>query len=409
MEKTWLFGYGEQIGKKHIKNNIPCQDKALCSTENEVSVAIVSDGCGSSTLSHYGSNATVNALKELFTTQFDEIYNGDVISNRIKIIDTIIEAQLSFAENNKEIFTEYIQDNNKEYKKSVADKKEDEFLLATMFATALFVAVKNDKYIIGQIGDGIIGAVINNKLKIIMEEEKLDDISGTTYPANIYIKARKDKEWYKTNDFIYKKPVNATIKAFILTSDGSDAFFDRRTPFEKKYTRGVDRLFNTIVKANGIEDSQKVIHYNFLPSLVSMSVVGDDCSLAVLVKPDYSIDPIDGFEIKRYPKPEFVKEKEEIYKGPTEESIERVINKIKTLNLDLNINQFYQDISPQIKDKTEQFVLLEDYFSLLENIESMETIVAIINKMSRHNFRCIYDFDDSPLSTKLNLYLGKHI
>ena len=67
MDKTvykYLISYGELVGKIHVAKNIPCQDKVICLQRNQVSVAVLSDGCSSSEFSHFGAEITVTSISE---------------------------------------------------------------------------------------------------------------------------------------------------------------------------------------------------------------------------------------------------------------------------------------------------------------------------------------------------------
>ncbi len=301
MEKnTWFFNYGEMVGKSHLPKQIPCQDKALCACENGVSVAVVSDGCGSSDISQYGSDTTTKALCKLFTEKFDEVYDAEILDTRKIIVDAIVDGLKQFISENIEIFEEYKVTHADKYAEFTQKHTEEAFYLDCLNATALFVAEKDGKYMIGQIGDGVIGAVIGNKLKIIMEEKKEEEVNGTFYPTSLYAFAQKDPRWYGSSRFQLKKPRNAVVQAFILSTDGVDSFFDLRTPFQKKYTSGVDKLFRGTVEAESFEQGQKILTEGFLPALVEGSRSRDDCGVAVMVRGDYAIDE---YVVTQYERP----------------------------------------------------------------------------------------------------------
>ncbi len=318
MQARWLVNYGELVGKSHIPRGVPCQDRALCAQENGVTVAVLSDGCGSSDISQYGAEVTVNALCTLFCEQFDQIHSAEILTSRKMIIDGIVSALQQFIAQNGALFEEYKTTHAERYREFCERHGQGSFELDALNATALFVAEKDGKYLIGQIGDGVIGGVVNRKLKIIMEERKDGEVNGTFYPANLYALAQGNPDWYGSSHFQLKKPKNAVVDAFILTSDGVDSFFDLRTPFQKKYTTGVDKLFRYTVEAESGEAARKILQEQFLPALVSGSRANDDCSVAVMVREGYSIDA-DGYVVTQYEPPkivEFPKKKEERQEPP---------------------------------------------------------------------------------------------
>ena len=69
MDKTnWTVAFASVTGNLHIKQNIPCQDSCTYRSLNENwGLGIVSDGAGSSTHAHIGSELTVNLADKHFT------------------------------------------------------------------------------------------------------------------------------------------------------------------------------------------------------------------------------------------------------------------------------------------------------------------------------------------------------
>ncbi len=317
MNKGWYFNYGEQAGKSHIVRNVPCQDRALCKQGKGVFVAALSDGCGSSENSHYGAEVTVHTLCDYLIDHFDEVHDAEILTSRKMIVDALIGALRGYIAFNQAFFTAYRMKERERYRAFVEKHSEEEFFLESLNATALFAAEKDGKYIIGQIGDGVVGGVVHDQLKIIMEEKKSGEVNGTFYPANIYALAQKNPDWYGCAQFQLKKPKNADVSAFILTSDGVDSFFDLRVPFEKKYTKGVDKLFRCTVESASFEQSKRILDEQFLPALVNGSRAMDDCSVAVMVRGDYHIAE-DGYAVTKYDRPQPARSaKEEEVLSPT--------------------------------------------------------------------------------------------
>ena len=319
MSKEWFLNYGELAGKSHLSRKIPCQDRALCRQGNGVTVAVLSDGCGSSPISQYGSQVSTECLCKLFIEEFDAIHSAQILTSRKMIVDAIVLSLYGFIRSNGEIFSAYKAENIEKYNEFTQKRSEEEFFLDALNATALFAAEKEGEYIIGQIGDGVIGGVVRNRLKIIMEEKKEGEINGTFYPANIYTLALKNPDWYGCAQFQLKKPKNTDVSAFILTSDGVDSFFDLRVPFQKKYTTGVDKLFRCTVEASSFEESKAILDEQFLPALVNGSRAMDDCSVAVIVRKDYFIGQ-DGYAVTMYERPKEAAEQSPAEQSPAEQS-----------------------------------------------------------------------------------------
>ena len=400
MSNQWFFNYGEQAGKSHISRRIPCQDKALCRQENGVTVAAVSDGCGSSAISQYGSKVTAETLCDYFIENFDLIHGAEILESRKMIVDKIIASLLDFIGANEEIFRAYKAENLERYNDFVKKRSEEEFYLDSLNATALFAAVKDDKYIIGQIGDGVIGGVVRNQLKIIMEEKKEGEVNGTFYPANIYSLAQKNPDWYGCAQFQLKKPKNADVSAFILTTDGVDSFFDLRVPFQKKYTTGVDKLFQCTV-GSSFAEAKAVLDEQFLPALVNGSRALDDCGVAVLAREDYFISQ-DGYVITKY---ERYEEKEPEEKEPEEkEPAERALPEEPEQPACAEEEEVGEDVREfqSLKERVFAFIgadaaifmknLEQISVSLSKKAEILRMYIAILEEISQQGF---FVFDKS--------------
>ena len=99
--------------------------------------------------------------------------------------------------------------------------------------------------------------------------------------------------------FQVRKPFNANINGVILTSDGVEAFFrPEGDNFHKRY-RDLNPLFSKIIEAKTVEDSNKILYDEYLPWLVNQYPF-DDCSIAILISPDYQINE---YVVKEYPRP----------------------------------------------------------------------------------------------------------
>ncbi len=355
MSKKWIYTYGELVGKSHLPRKIPCQDKALCAHENDVFVAVVSDGCGSSDISQHGSDVTTKAICDLFTKRFDELYNDEILSTRITIVNEIAAALQNFVDKNPKVFDAYKAKSKEKYESFVKRRTENEWKLDCLNATALFVAQKNGQFMLGQIGDGIIGAVIDSKIKIVMEEKKDGEVNGTIYPINIYNLAKSDERWYATSQFQLKKPRNANIEGFILMSDGVDGLIDQRIAFQKKFAAGVGKLIKNTVKAETFEEAQSSLNDELLPRLVEFSKARDDCSLALLIQDDCEVDD-DGYIVTHYERP--------VTKDDEEE--ETIDEHFRIDNLDLDTEKTAEEIKAE---REKEKVYEQENLSLLEEIK----------------------------------------
>ncbi|MFI3252105.1 MAG: protein phosphatase 2C domain-containing protein [bacterium] len=430
MEKKWIYSYGELVGKSHGPRNIPCQDKALCRFDNGVHVAVVSDGCGSSDISQYGSLVTTEALCQLFIDRFDEIYDDEILSSRKTIVNEIAKSLIKYIEENNDIFDEYKVTHKEKYEAFIARRSEREFDLDCLNATAMFVAEKDGKFILGQIGDGIIGAVIDNKIKIVMEEKKDGEVNGTIYPANIYNLAQIDERWYATSQFQLKKPKNANLNGFILMTDGVDGLIDQRVAFQKKFAAGAGKLIKNTIKAESFEEAQKSLNEELLPRLVEFSKARDDCGLALLITDSCEIDD-DGYVVTHYERPvtkdededeEFddhfrIEGLENIDEQSEEELLEleklekvyeknnaELLTSLKKVISAKEAKAFYDKVQAYFETQSKFKVteVLEYYINVLENLDEHRTFSHELTEKAYRNMTFVYLFDDKITSLSKN-------
>ena len=275
------FGYGEYVGKAHVTLGLPCQDKALCVCKNGVYVAAVSDGCGSAKNSQMGSAKTVEIVAELFTTRFDEFWTTDEDALRKTLLTEICNGLRATINENEELFGKNV--------------KGSELCAAmdSLDATALFVAVKGEKVIAGMVGDGIVGAIDQGALRILMEEPKFEGLENATwYPWTVFYLSEAKKDFEIDKHFLLRKYYGERFGGFILMSDGVSALVGRQG--ENKFlTGGTEKIFKAVAEGDNAEKTAKVIKDDLLRVLADYSQSADDCSLAVLVDPDfYIIGPV---------------------------------------------------------------------------------------------------------------------
>ena len=182
-------------GIGHIDKGIPCQDKVYSLTANDVTTIALADGCGSSKLSHYGAETITKFICEKFCNNFDVIYNDeDGVNVKKQIINDILE-QWSI----------------------LAQGKECE--IKDLRSTLLFVSVKGNHYILTHIGDGILGYLKGDELKVALMPKKEGAANETFYPdSSVCLQIMQ----------LIKGELN-TINGFVLLSDGTEAsLYDKR-------------------------------------------------------------------------------------------------------------------------------------------------------------------------------------
>jgi hypothetical protein len=163
-------------GKDHIETGLPCQDSVASSTANGVFAMALGDGAGSKKASHIGSKMITDKIVELLTQHFDEYLIliekstpvGDAFKDYDGLRHPLIE-KLTQELNNYIIKNADIQFND-------------------LASTLLFYAFKNDRYIMGHLGDGLILGLMNEAgrqyLKVISYPDNGEEANITFFITN---------------------------------------------------------------------------------------------------------------------------------------------------------------------------------------------------------------------------------
>lgn len=239
----WKAVNYEVCGRSHKKTSLPCQDKTIFSSSNNVDIIALADGAGSAKLSHYGAETVIKAASEFVSNNFDTlISNEDGKQVKIEILNYLLDSLKS---------------------KSVellCDLKE-------LASTFLMVAVKEDKFLISHIGDGVIGYLKSGELKIASKPENGEFANTTTFVTSK--DAISTMKLFKGN--------SESINAFVVMSDGTAESF-----YYKKDATLAPVLIK-MMHRNAILDHNKMFE-NVKLSFDSVVVnnTQDDCSIAIM-------------------------------------------------------------------------------------------------------------------------------
>ena len=129
-------------GRNHAKKNLPCQDKVARREENGVNVIALADGAGSAIFSHYGAQCVVNRATEFISENFfDLIAQEDGRKVTQEILTVLLQALKDEAE--------------------ICDCE-----LKDLASTLLIAAVGSEKFFLAHLGDGVIGYLDEDGLKV---------------------------------------------------------------------------------------------------------------------------------------------------------------------------------------------------------------------------------------------------
>ena len=92
----WIFNNAQGVGLKHIPSKIPCQDATYVLQKNGINIIALSDGCGSSKISQFGSQLITKEICEFVADNFNTLCTSDKIISTKMIVDHLIDKLNSF-------------------------------------------------------------------------------------------------------------------------------------------------------------------------------------------------------------------------------------------------------------------------------------------------------------------------
>ena len=266
---SWKIASSYIIGKGHILKNIPCQDRTFKLIDRKFSYKVVkrkffkkkkaiktttkvidnqnsfyglslADGAGSCKYSDIGAELITKKILQYIKINFDNLFKNENI--RLTLLN-------------------YIE--NKLQKRAT-----DNISFKDLSSTLLFIAIKNNQFIIGHIGDGVIGMLDNkNNLKTISRPDNGEFSNSTFFTTSTKYKERL-------------RILKGTLKSangFILMSDGAeDSLYDKK----KESLSNTNKIIINWLENNSEKEVEKAL-YNNLEQIISKQT-SDDCSIGIM-------------------------------------------------------------------------------------------------------------------------------
>lgn len=138
-QNTWVCVGGTHVGKSHIVSKFPCQDKIAFVCDSDKTVCALCDGLGSRENSHFGAVIISDAAVDYLANNFDSFF------------------ELSIEEAKKNLLLAI-------NKKIDIYSFDDKITKSSLECTLLFIAISRGKYVLGKIGDGVLGLCKNKRI-----------------------------------------------------------------------------------------------------------------------------------------------------------------------------------------------------------------------------------------------------
>ena len=301
----WILNGAKAIGLSHIQDNKSCQDSYIAHSENDVDIVVLSEGCGSSRFSEYGSSSVVKVISKYISSNFDRLYSLPYDEIKKQLVNVVMDGVSNLVKFNAKVLDDYLntKDGKKDYEKTMMyeitqflskEDKEKLFFSHLFDATVLFAAIKDERCLIGHCGDGFIVGYRNEKFEIISEEPKIGERNYTHYPSSIFFSVKAYNNETEWNLFRINKIEKNDFQAFILMSDGAEeSLISKKKIFSPITTN--NRILLDIVHDESKEDAD-----NYLKELLEKTyresrskdgnisfITDDDVSVAIIVSEEY--------------------------------------------------------------------------------------------------------------------------
>lgn len=241
----WKTFESSAQGRSHIKENTPCQDKTYALTVGDVTTIALADGAGSAKLSHYGAECAVRTIAKELCNKFDSYWDEKDAS----------VAKFRF-------YQEILRNLRKKAEELSCELKD-------LASTLLAVSVKDDRFLIFHIGDGVIGYKCSDILKVASAPNNGEFSNTTIFTTSS--QAESQTRLIKAS--------SDTIDGFILMSDGPEAcLYDHKN---KSLAKGLSYMLSDAAK-----EPEDIVNANIQETMQKTIVkrTFDDCSIVLMTK-----------------------------------------------------------------------------------------------------------------------------
>lgn len=231
-------------GRSHAAKDLPCQDKTAEAIGDTSTAVALADGAGSARLSHFGAACTTQAATAVLSTALAELLNEpDGRLAKLRLLSAVQEALDA-------------------EKAALACETRD------LACTLLCAAADREHFLLGHVGDGVIGYLQNGEVKVASHPEN-GEFSNTT----VFVTSGRAAESMK----LFKGTVGS-IKGFVLMTDGTEAaLYHKRDKCLAPALKRMIHLCRLLPKARAEQ-----LLAETLQNTVSKATT-DDCGIAFLV------------------------------------------------------------------------------------------------------------------------------
>ena len=234
------------IGTSHLEQGKGCEDVIKVITTEDTAAIALADGAGSFSKAFEGATIATEKCSKWLQKNFDWAYNANTSDIKHKLINVIRRSLRIQAQKEKTKFMEYS-------------------------STLLFVAVNNNRYIAGHVGDGVIGVITTDEESVVLSEPERGEFANNTY----FTTSSQISKHFRLH-----RGTITHISSFFLMSDGSaDCLYNQK---DKTFAPAVNKFAISLAKASYEEIAQVNSALTNVMERFFSSRTNDDCSFIML-------------------------------------------------------------------------------------------------------------------------------
>ncbi len=254
----WKAAHAHVRGRSHRVSGVGCQDKTDSLLNQGLAVVSLADGAGSARWAKEGADICTQRICRLVHEHFDRFVDDNPLARRMIIQD--------------------MQDSLRHLGREMGADLRD------FASTLLFVGVKDGTYLAGHLGDGVIGAMTEERVIVLSPPDRGEFANMTYFITQPGVEERLRLYTGKTGK----------VDGFILLSDGAaESLFNRSRQIMAPATQRILEWLDD----NPALAVTRALYYNLNSIIVEKTT--DDCSIAVLKLVRKSIDQLHRMDQRR--------------------------------------------------------------------------------------------------------------
>ena len=235
------------VGASHLEQGKRCEDVTKTITAEDSVVVSLADGAGSFSKAYEGAMTATEKSSKWLLNNFEWAYSAKESDIKYRLLYNTIR---------KSIIRKAIKEKSKPKEYS---------------STLLFVAIKDNRYIAGHIGDGVIGIITIEGDNVVLSEPERGEFANNTY----FTTSPRISKHFR----LHRGTID-NISSFFLMSDGSaDCLYNQ---IGNTFAPAINKFAVSLTKASEAEIQQvndaliEVMEQHF------SSRTNDDCSFVML-------------------------------------------------------------------------------------------------------------------------------